>query len=190
VRAGWPTGTYRQRSHPLQQRVLRAVRAVSGAKEVRVGVDGCGVPVHGMPLRSAATMYARFADPQRLEALASRVAAATRAMLAAPYLVGGRGRVDTAVMMAADAVVAKEGAEALDCAVSLEAGIGVAVKIADGGYRAAGPALIRALDLIGLLTPSARRDLKVEAEPPVTGGGRQVGRLVADFELRGRGRRR
>jgi L-asparaginase II len=186
VRAGWPTATYRRRSHPLQRRILGAVRAVSGAKEVRVGVDGCGVPVHGMPLRSVATMYARFADPDRLRDLAPAVDAATRAMLAEPYLVGGRGRIDTAVMMAADDVVAKEGAEALDCAVSLESGVGVAVKIADGGYRAAGPALIRTLDLIGLLTPSGRRALQMEAQPPVKGGGRRVGRLVADFQLRRR----
>jgi L-asparaginase II len=186
VRAGWPTATYRRRSHALQRRIMRAVRTVSGVQEVRVGVDGCGVPVHGMSLRSVATMYARFADPERLGPLAPWVGAATRAMLAEPYVVGGRARVDTAVMAAAEGVIAKEGAEALDCAVSLDAGVGVAVKVADGGYRAAGPALIRTLDLIGLLTPPARRALRVEAQPPVKGGGRRVGRLVADFELRRR----
>ena len=38
------------------------------------------------------------------------------AMRAEPYLVGGRGRDDTAVMQAAPDIVMKEGAEALDCA--------------------------------------------------------------------------
>ena len=73
------------------------------------------------------------------------------AMRAEPYLVGGRNRIDTEVMRAAPDIVAKEGAEALNCAVALGDGLGIAVKVADGGYRAAGPALIAVLDQLGLL---------------------------------------
>jgi L-asparaginase II len=184
VRSGWPLESYRQRGHPLQRKILSAVRRASGMDRVRVGVDGCGVPVHGMPLRSIATMYARLSDPDRLGDLATSASAATSAMRAEPYLVGGRHRDDTALMRATDDVVAKEGAEALDCAVSLGAGIAVAVKIDDGGYRAAGPALIRALALMDLLPRATRRELTREASPPVMGGGGPVGTLVADFDLR------
>ena len=51
----------------------------------------------------------------------------------------------------------KEGAEALDCAVALGPGLGIAVKVADGGYRAAGPATISVLDQLGLVPAAARR---------------------------------
>ena len=99
VRSGWPTDTYRSRGHPLQRRVLRAVLKASGLPQVRVGVDGCGVPVHAMPLRAMATVYARLAEPERLgQPLAEHAARAAAAMRRQPYLVGGRGRVDTEVM--------------------------------------------------------------------------------------------
>jgi L-asparaginase II len=185
VRAGWPTATYRGRSHPLQRRVLQTVRLLTGTEPV-VGVDGCGVPVHGVPLRDIATMYARLSDPDRAGELAPQVVRATGAMRAQPYLVGGRGRDDTALMQATPDIVMKEGAEALDCAVSLSTGIGVAVKVADGGYRAAGPATIHVLGRLGLLDAGARRRLRPIVHPRVMGGGRPQGRMDPVVELRRR----
>lgn len=175
VRAGWPLDSYRSRSHPHHRRVLPLVRALAGAEPI-VGVDGCGIPVHGLPLRALATMYARLAVPDATDP-GREIARATGAMRAAPYLVGGRGRDDSAVMEATPDLVLKEGAEALTCAVSLTAGIGVAVKIADGGYRAVGPAMIEVLDQLGLLAPGARRRLQPYHRPTVRGGGRPVGHL-------------
>src|SRR5204862_7047562 len=132
----------RGRSHPLQRRIVRAVKLLSGSDDVVVGVDGCGVPVHGIGLRAVATMYARLSDPGGQGPLAPAVDRVVTAMRAEPYLVGGRNRIDTEVMRVAPGIVAKEGAEALNCAVALSDGLGIAVKVADGGYRAAGPALI------------------------------------------------
>ena len=106
------------------------------------------------------------------------------AMRAEPYLVGGRNRIDTEVMRAVPDIFAKEGAEALNCAVALGDGVGVAVKVADGGYRAAGPALIAVLEQLGLLAAGARRRLAKRASPPVLGGGRPVGRLEPILRLR------
>ena len=186
VRRGWSTATYRGRSHPLQRRVIVAVGALSGHEDLTLGVDGCGVPVHGMPLRAIATMYARLTEPGRAGALEPAVRRVTASMRAHPYLVAGRHRDDTALMEATDDILAKSGAEALDCAVSLEAGLGVAVKVRDGGYRASGPGMIAVLDQLGLLTGGARRRLRSRASPPVLGGGRPVGRMEPVVRLRGR----
>jgi L-asparaginase II len=184
VRAGWPTETYRDRSHPLQRRVLAAVRAASGVARPTIGVDGCGVPTPALPLRAVATMYARLAVPDG--DLAPFLRQAVAAMRARPYLVGGRNRDDTAVMAATVDLVMKEGAEALDCAAALDAGVGVAVKVADGGYRAAGPATIAVLRTLGVLNAAERRALAPVAVPDVRGGGRAVGRLEPVVELRSR----
>ena len=51
VRAGWDPATYLRASHPLQRRVTRPVQRATGIEDLAMGVDGCGVPVHGMPLR-------------------------------------------------------------------------------------------------------------------------------------------
>ncbi|HEX9121980.1 MAG TPA: asparaginase [Actinomycetota bacterium] len=186
LRAGWDPQTYRGRGHPLQRRVLRAVLDATGLERVAVGVDGCGVPVHGMPLASVATLYARLGQPEAFGALAPWVRTATAAMRAHPYLVAGRERTDTAVMRAAPGLLVKGGAEALHCAAIPDAGLGVAVKAHDGGDRASGPALIRALALLGVLSSSQLAQLDRFARRPVTGGGERVGEVEAVFELRGR----
>jgi L-asparaginase II len=186
VRSGWDTERYRRRTHPLQRRVLGTVVAGSGRSEVRIGVDGCGVPVHGMPLVAMATLYARFGQPDRFGAVSAAVARVVDAMRAEPYLVAGRGRVDTALMRAAPGLLVKGGAEALHCAWIPEGGLGVAVKVLDGGERAAGPTLIRTLRLLGALNQRQLERLGSFAERPVSGGGRPVGCVEAAFELRGR----
>jgi L-asparaginase II len=182
-RAGWDLPTYRRAGHPLQRRITRAVTAASGRSRLSIGVDGCGVPVHGMPLRAMATVFARLARPERLGDLGPFAERATDAMRAEPYLVGGRRRLDTDLMAAAPDVVAKEGAEALACAGVSSAGLGVAVKVADGGWRATGPALIHALRQVDALTDRQVAELGDHAHPAVLGGGRPVGDLAAIFEL-------
>lgn len=186
VRAGWDPSTYPQRSHPLQRRVLRAVQRGTGADVVATGVDGCGIPVHAVPLAAMATLYARLADAERMAPLAEQTDRAVEAMLTEPYLVGGRDRDDTALMQATGDVMAKEGAEALDCAVSLSSGLGVAVKIADGGSRAAGPALLHALAQLDVLDARQLAVLAGRLRPPVLGGGAPVGVLEPAFTLRRR----
>jgi L-asparaginase II len=181
--AGWGSAGYLEPGHPLQREIRRAVRRASGS-DPRIGVDGCGAPVFGLPLSGLATAFARLARAERLGVWAGPARRGVRAMLAHPFLVAGTGRSDTLLMEAAPGIVAKVGAEGLHCASMLAPGIGVAVKIADGGDRAAGPALVRVLGLLDGLLPSQLEELRTLARPPVLGGGRQVGELAAEFRLR------
>jgi L-asparaginase II len=182
---GWDLDTYRDPDHPLQQAVLDAVLSVAGLDTVEVGVDGCGVPVHGMPLRSMARIYAAFSSPDAWGPLGEHAGRAVGSMRARPYLVAGRNRADTAVMEAVSGVVAKGGAEGLICATLLERGVGIAVKVRDGGHRAAGPALIRVLTVLDAVDHDAAAKLDRFRRPPVLGGGRPVGEVVAEFDLTG-----
>jgi L-asparaginase II len=183
VAKGWPLPSYRDPDHPLQQEILGAVLLANGEGRVHIGVDGCGVPVHGMPLRAMATIYARLVRPERLGDLEKAAARAVGAMRAEPYMVAGRNRPDTAVMQQSAQVIAKGGAEGLMCAAELERGWGVAVKMRDGASRATGPVLIHALRSLGLLEERSLADLEAFARPPVLGGGQPVGEIVAEFEL-------
>src|SRR5205085_989283 len=90
--------------------------------------------------------------------------------------------VEDSVLVASGAV--RGGAEGLMCAALVSRGVGIAVKIRDGGAgRASGPALIRALAAFGVLSPEQLDRLAPFARPPVLGGGRPVGEIVADFGL-------
>jgi L-asparaginase II len=179
VRAGLPVETYLEAEHPLQRAVLDAVVRFTGADPLAVGVDGCGVPVHALSLRSMATLFARLASGSEVP----NADRATAAMRAAPHLVAGRNRVDTALMQTVPDVVAKEGAEGLRCAGAARRSIGVAVRVDDGSARASGPALLRVLRLLDVVGDEHLATLDPFARPPVLGGGRPVGALTSDFTL-------
>jgi L-asparaginase II len=176
--------TYLRPSHPLQREIVRAVRTATDVDRPLIGVDGCGAPVHGLPLKGMATLFARLSGPERLGRLAEHAAAAVGAMRAEPYMVAGSGRSDTRIMQAVPDMICKVGAEGLHCAALLGQGLGVAVRIDDGSDRAAAPALVRVLELLGLLDGAQLERLASVAAPPVLGGGRPVGALEAGFLLR------
>jgi len=180
---GWALESYRSADHPLQLRVLEAVRAASGFDRPEIGVDGCGVAVHGIPLVAMATIYARLAVPERLGFLEPQARRAVAAMRAEPYMVAGRNRVDTTVMQSAPGVIVKSGAEGMLCAASLADGIGIAIKVRDGSHRAVGSALMRVLRLMELIDGDTLRALEPFEAPPVLGGGEPVGSMTSDFEL-------
>jgi L-asparaginase II len=180
---GWSLDSYTDPDHPLQRAILARVIEVAGLEPVAVGIDGCGVPVHGLPLAAMARVYARMGSPRRLGDFGQHLARAVSAMRAQPYLVAGRNRVDTAVMDATPNVIVKSGAEALICAAVLDRDVGVAVKIRDGNSRAAGPSLIQALAWVGVLDPETLEALRPFANPAVLGGGVPVGEIVASFDL-------
>jgi L-asparaginase II len=182
-RQGYDLPTYPDPAHPLQQEVLRGVRAVGGEPRA-VGVDGCGVPVHALSLREMATLYARLASGRGLGELAAAGTRAVAAMGAAPYLVAGKDRVCTAVMEVASGVIVKVGAEGLVCAGVAASGLGVAIKAEDGSARVQAPAVVHALAELGFLDEVDPATLDPHARPPLLGGGEPVGHLEPVFRLR------
>jgi len=184
---GWDLVTYRSRSHPLQRRVARAIVSATGVERPRLGVDGCGLPVHGMPLRAMATMYARLAEPERLGRLGPSADRVVAGMVAAPYLVGGAKRLDTDVMTVGGGdVVAKEGAEGLVCATWRSERIGIALKAADGSWRRLAPAFVAVLEELGVVPEAAAGGLRHHTRQPVLGGDEPQGWVEPVVRLRRR----
>src|SRR5438105_10144054 len=56
---GAPTGSYDDWRNPVQQAIAKTVSDFSDIplEQIAVGVDGCGVPVFGIPVRAMALMY-------------------------------------------------------------------------------------------------------------------------------------
>ncbi len=177
-----PTRGYIEADHPVQQRVARTIGDMAGLDLLRAprGRDGCGIPVIALPLRALATAMARLADPSGLSE--HRRAAAKRlldAMAAAPIMVDGTGGMTASVMtVAGESVRLKPGAEGVFCAALPALGLGIALKIDDGGGRAAELAMASVLDRLGCFTPEQRSSLEQFLAPPLkTVAGREAGRL-------------
>jgi L-asparaginase II len=159
---GLPLVDYVNPQHGVQQSILAVFAEMCGMEpqEVVVGVDGCSAPNFAVPLLNAATAFARLGDPAGLpaaRALALRTIFA--AMTSHPEMVSAPGSFDTELMHVRPGVIAaKGGAEGyLGLAIARGAfgpdspALGLALKIADGASRAAGPAGLEALRQLGVL---------------------------------------
>ena len=138
---GEPTAGYLELEHPIQQRVKKVLTEItdSALDEATVGVDGCGAPVFGMSLRGLALAMARYGTGAGLSGPRAQAADRLyRAMVREPRMVAGTARWCTLVMkITGERLVVKGGAEGVYCAIVPGQRIGMALKIDDGGSRAA-----------------------------------------------------
>ena len=176
VLAGEDPAAYLDPASPLQRRIFERVGEACGATPQGPGVDGCGAPAWLLPLQALATGFARLASGATAE-----LARVRAAMTARPDLVGGPATIDTQLMQADGAIVAKRGAEAVFGAGVDAKGsaIGIAVKIDDGGARADGPVAATLLEALGRTVPDH------VARPVVLGGGRPQGVMEIDAAVAG-----
>ena len=160
---GYAIDTYCDANHAVQREIMEALALLANlpADQIVVGIDGCGVPVFGLPLRSAAQAFARLVDPAGLPpAWAAACQKIVSAMHAYPDMVAGSGRICTTLLnLFPGKLVAKSGAEGFYALsilpghiAGIEEGLGIAVKIADGnfptGVHSVVVEILRQLDLI------------------------------------------
>jgi L-asparaginase II len=181
---GAPFEGYLEPTHPAQRVILALCERVSDDvfDGDKLAVDGCGIPVYATTLHRAATSFARMATLQGVEDDdAGALAQVTAAMTAEPWYVAGTGRFDTDLMAATRGrIVAKAGAEAVHCDALLDAGLGVALKVLDGGRRAAAPATLAVLESLRVLEPAARAALAGHARVAIKNvGGKVVGEVAS-----------
>lgn len=144
---------YVEIDHPVQRAVRRAFEEVTGETATGWGIDGCSAPNFACTVEGLARAMAGFASP----GTGARGQAQRRlyeAMAAHPDLVAGEGRACTALIRALRGrAVVKTGAEGVFVAIIPERGLGVALKILDGGTRASEAAITALLVHLGLLEP-------------------------------------
>jgi L-asparaginase II len=184
VAAGWPTASYRDPAHPLQQRIRQVIERLAGEAVTATGVDGCGAPLLAISPAGLARAFRAIvlAPPGSAE---RRVADAMRAH---PLWTSGTTRPESAIVGAVPGLLMKGGAEGV-CAFALADGRAAAVKFDDGAQRATAP--VMASLLLRLLADGSERDagaapqradlavLERLSAAPVTGGGEPVGQVSA-----------
>jgi len=155
-KAGLDPKTYLQPQHPLQVRILEAVKQWGGIEDVPLAIDGCGAPVFYLPLVSMARMYAHLGTSPEFQPL-------RHAMTTHPELIGGQDRVDTAIMQASQGkLLAKVGADGVLCVTRIDADQGLALKLSDGSAEVRDMALVQILVQLGWLTEEALQDARIK----------------------------
>jgi L-asparaginase II len=193
---GAPTESYDDWRHPVQQAIAKTVSEFSDIPldQIVIGVDGCGAPVFGIPVRAMALMYARLvAAPESLDSV-TRTACRriVKAMIDFPEMVGGtKDRLDTELIKAgAGRLISKIGAEGVYTVGVLPGdkwphGLGLALKIEDGDdHRARPPAVIEALRQLNVLSMTELAALASYAPTVIKNRrGERVGEARAAFTL-------
>jgi L-asparaginase II len=143
--------------HAVQRACLEAFERVTGESSPGFGIDGCSAPNFATSLHGMARAMSHFAAAPT----GSAEERLRSAMMLHPDLVAGEGRACTNLMRAMGGKVAiKTGAEAFFIAIIPELKMGVALKIDDGGTRAAECAIAAILVKLGVLEPDHPETLK------------------------------
>ncbi|MGL4311653.1 MAG: asparaginase [Paracoccaceae bacterium] len=144
---------YVEVDHPVQRAVKAAFEEVVQETSPGHGIDGCSAPNFACTVTGLARSMAFFAGSDPDGDARNRAAARLwRAMAAHPELVAGEGRACTDLMRATGGrAVVKTGAEAVFIGILPETRRGIAVKITDGGTRAAEAAITALLIREGIL---------------------------------------
>ncbi len=129
--------------HPVQALVVKTFSEMSHVPqdEIYIGIDGCSVPVFGVPLHNAAWSFASLCDPSELAPQRAKACQRiTTAMTNAPEMVSAPGQFDTELMkIGRGKIIVKGGAEGYQ-SIGLLPGafgndspaLGIVFKIADG----------------------------------------------------------
>jgi len=176
VAAGWPTDSYRDPEHPLQQQIKSVISRLAGEPVAAVGVDGCGAPLMAISVTGLARAFRAvvLAEPGTAER------AVADAMRAYPEWTSGTTRPECALMTAIPGLLLKSGADGVE-GFALADGRAGAFKIEDGAARGRVPVTVALLrDLGAQAVPGADvGSLTALAASPVYGGGQVVGEIRA-----------
>jgi len=180
----WPLDSYLEPDHPLQLRMLAEISRFTGLKEEEIPtmVDGCGMVAFAAPLEAVARSFARLGAAASREEGPRRVLGA---MANHPFMVGGTGRLCTRLVeVTRGRLVGKLGAEGVYGVAVPQEELGLAVKVEDGGVRAGDPAVVRALELLGLLSPEEAEELAPFGRKEIRNSrGSVVGEMIGTFSF-------
>lgn len=191
---GFSIEDYVSPNHPLQREIIYTLARMGELdREMPIGIDGCSAPTFGVPLKSLALAFARLTSLWSAgdSTIAEAAGSIVEAMTAHPEMIGGtKGRLDTDLLIAAGGrLICKVGAEAaysigvLPCR-QFPHGLGIAIKIEDGSYRALGAVVVETLAQLGLLAPSEQARLAIYHRPAIVNHrGLNAGEVRANFDL-------
>jgi len=188
VQEGYDGRTYLDINHPVQQKILDIIAYFTemDKDKIIIGIDGCGAPVHGMPLVNMAKAYMKLANPSHVdEKYAALIKKIAMTMTGYPEMVAGTGAFDTELMKATKGrLVAKVGSDGVYCVGAMRKDIGIAIKIEDGNVKVLPPVVFETLKQLDLISNDELEELKHFYTIDIKNSkGEKIGEIKPDFKL-------
>ncbi|MFD1173369.1 asparaginase [Oceanobacillus picturae] len=144
---GYDVSGYEQLNHPLQQEILEYVADLAEIEKnnIQTAIDGCGVPVHAVPLRNMAVSFLKFVRPDLIanKQTADAVRKVGDVMNAQPEIVASHDFICTA-LLEDENIIAKGGAQGVYCLALRKEKMSIALKVLSGS-ELVWPILVAAL---------------------------------------------
>lgn len=176
----WSINNYETVEHPLQIAIKKKIYELCNCKyEYSITKDGCGVPIYAMPLENMVRGYLNLFLDEKYSKIRD-------AFVKNPYLIGGEGRLDTAIMTANKNLIAKVGAGGLCIVINLVQKEGLIVKVMDCDPKARAICLIEALKQLGWLDAEMLENDLIKAQNKTdisTLHGEKIGQATFCFKL-------
>jgi L-asparaginase II len=190
VHKGYDIDGYKKLEHPLQQAIKAHINHVYDIDDEKmlIGVDGCDVPLFGMPLYNMALGFARYTTPERLNPEYRKPARLIfDAMNAYPEMIAGTDGFCTELISHTHGkLIGKLGAEGIYCIGLKDKGIGIALMIEDGDIvRPISTTAIKILEDLNLIDDDEAKALyKYKVRDNINTVGRVVGEVRGVFKLK------
>lgn len=142
---GWNIENYLDFDHPLQKEILNIIKKYCNCNDEKIisSIDNCSAPVYGIPLYKMGVGYLRLFLSAEGELI-------KRAYLENPVIIGGKGRLDSAVMESGnDQLICKTGAEGLCIAINIKEEKALVIKIMDSNNSARSLVMLESLKQLG-----------------------------------------
>ena len=190
---GWSIYDYYKLELPVQQLILKIVAKITKypKEKIYLGIDGCGVPVFGLPIKNMSHAYIRISNwnllPLEYQQAVKRI---FLSMTKYPDIVGGTERFDTDLMRASEGrLLAKSGADGVFCiGVRNEHGnhgMGITIKMESGNMKFLPIVVMRILDKLKILSKEKINKLKKYRPLYIKNYHKEkVGQLISDFKLK------
>ena len=179
--------TYYKPEHNVQQRILNKIADLCqyDPAKIVIGIDGCGVPVHALPLDHAAWAAAKLSRPETLGEKAPLVERITSAMMTYPKMVSGTGRFDAVLMSTFPGnIFSKAGADGYEIVGIKDKGLGIAVKADDGNTDIRSMVVVETLRQLGYVTKENEQAFEKIVRKEVYNHKKElVGYTVPEFTL-------
>ena len=189
---GWSVNDYYKLEHPVQQMILDVVAQITEypKEKIYLGIDGCGVPVFGLPIKNMSFAYTRIVNwellPLKYQKASKRI---VTSMIKYPEIVGGTDRFDTDLMRISEGtLLAKSGADGVFCIGirnnNNNKGIGITIKMESGNMIFVPMVVIQVLSQLKILSKEKLNQLEKYCPSCVKNyRNEKVGSFISDFEL-------
>jgi L-asparaginase II len=183
----FPLENYDQLEHPVQQLILKEISYFTEipVNNIKIGTDGCGVPVFAVPMYNFALAYYKLSNADILdEKRKYAVKLLMKNSIKYPELIAGDERICTELMRVKSNIFAKVGADGSYGIAAFHEKFGIAIKIESGNMRALNVVVIELLKQLEILSESDVEKLDIFYNIPVFNHRKEiVGRFKPVFKI-------